>query len=186
MEGRAASYAASRAAESVQSTVGGAFNRGKDKVKGTEIDWVDLNWPCRKEPFSLLHFDLQELKEKRGHDAFALTRMMYAWWFLVLTLVFWNFLSACILTGSIGDKDIYSGVNIFYSILMLCIGSILGVLCFYKVYEAVGGNESKPKKHAQYALVLMGIFMIIVSHDTFLNPLPVACSMSYFGRRSRL
>lgn len=129
---------------------------------------TDLNWPCRKEPFGILHFDLAELKEKKGEEAFKICRMMYAWWFLVVFLVSWNFISAIAITAAVGDNDIYHGINIFYSLLMFIIGTVISALSFYKTYETLGDDYDKQKKYAQGSLVLTCIFMIIVRQNRFI------------------
>jgi hypothetical protein len=58
------SYAAKatlgRGAERARGVLSGAGHA----ARGNQIDWIDLNWPCRREPFCVLHYDHAELKEK--------------------------------------------------------------------------------------------------------------------------
>lgn len=70
-----------------------AAARGPD----TSINWEDFNYPCAREPCNLLHFDLNELKEKQGARVHSQVRLVHMWWLLSMGTLLLNCASAAAL-----------------------------------------------------------------------------------------
>jgi len=86
----ACSHAAKAAASQRLSELASDLSHSSSaRLRPVKINWEDFNFPFRREPCNILHFDLVELKrqDERAHDT---VRFVYWWWLLLLAVVMLN------------------------------------------------------------------------------------------------
>jgi hypothetical protein len=130
----AASSLASAAASTASASVSG----------GGAITFEQHNWPSSHEYLSFVHFDLIELREKKGVAMYNIVKALYNAFLGALALCAVNFLTCIIMASTAGDSGTYSGSNIAFSILWAAVMGGVGMGATWQVYFGLAAPATFP------------------------------------------
>lgn len=131
----AASSLASAASSAASASVSGG---------GAAISFEQHNWPSAHEWFSFVHFDLVELREKKGVAMYNIVKALYNAFLGALALCAVNFLTCIIMSATAGDSGTYSGSNIAFSILWAAVMGGVGMGATWQIYFGLAAPATFP------------------------------------------
>jgi hypothetical protein len=136
---------------------------------GGKIEWGTYNWPSsRIEFFSIIHFDLGELKEKRDERIYSLVLWSYRWFLATLALCTLNFVNTIVLS-SIVRSPAYAGYYVLISLIWLMVWFVGGMAAVYKGYHGYAEGSGKSKVVARAVGLCLMVLALVHVFGHFAN-----------------
>lgn len=109
---------------------------------GAALSWDVMNWPFSHEYFSILHFDLAELKQKRPANMYAYVRGCYTLVQMAALICLINFVTAIVMAASDAGRGVYSSANVFFSLVWALIMPGVAMGFTYKIYHGMAAPNT--------------------------------------------
>eukprot|EP01029_Cantina_marsupialis_P028533 TRINITY_DN776353_c0_g1_i1.p1 TRINITY_DN776353_c0_g1~~TRINITY_DN776353_c0_g1_i1.p1 ORF type:complete len:219 (-),score=50.81 TRINITY_DN776353_c0_g1_i1:164-820(-) len=135
-----------------------ASGKGAMGTSNNEINWTDFNFPFRCEPLNLVHFDLQEIKQKCGMEPFNISKLLAWWFYLVVGCTFLNLIDTIIVAATVDNLSHHW--KVLYSIFNMIIGFTFGLYVMYNGYKGVAEPSPTARQKAKLGMCIALVLIL--------------------------